>query len=116
MSILSSPIEAGSLALPEAHPMPAPMNMQPDFEFNNEGEVKCRFTGFKGVVMGRTEWNNGCKRYSLQAKIDKDGRLPELQVFDEHDLIIVKAAAKSKATEAPPGGPRNDPSRSFGRI
>lgn len=90
--------------------------MDSTFKFNLEDEVKCRFTGFVGFVMARTEWNNGCIRYSLQAPVKKDGSVPALEVFDEQDLTLVKPVRKSASTGPRKGGPsRGDPVSAVGR-
>lgn len=91
--------------------------MQSTFQFNNEDEVKCRLTGFKGVVIARTEWNNGCRRYTVQPKVGADGKLPDPQVFDEQDLVLVKGGAKSAASTPKPftgGPPRREPLKATG--
>lgn len=57
------------------------------FKFNLSDKVKDRITGFKGVVVARTEYMTGCRRYSLQdPKLSKDGKPQDWQAFDEDSL------------------------------
>lgn len=59
-------------------------------------EVKDKVTGYRGIVTGCTQWLNGCNRYQVQAPMNKkDGKIPEIQGFDEDNLEIIKDAAVS---------------------
>jgi len=51
-------------------------------------------TGFKGVVIARTEWLNGCARLSLQPReLDKEKRVIMSETFDETQLELVEEEA-----------------------
>ena len=67
-------------------------------------EVIDTVSGFKGVVTSKTEFLNGCFRYGVQPRVDKEGKLPEAFNFDEPQLELVKA---KKVKEGPKntGGP-----------
>lgn len=68
---------------------------------------------FTGTVVCRAEWLNGCVRYSVQPRVDKDGKLPDPNWIDEQSCEVIN---EDKAEHSPPprvGGPRNDPARSF---
>jgi len=68
-------------------------------------EVKDIITGFAGTVVGRHEFIFGCIRYTVQPKVDKDGKLPDTQTFDDPQLEVVrKKKIKTKETKVP-GGP-----------
>jgi hypothetical protein len=67
-------------------------------------KVKDKVSGFTGIVTGRHEFLAGCTRYSVQPEVDKDGKLPEVQTFDDPQLEIVKEK-KIKTTGDRPGGP-----------
>lgn len=82
-------------------------------------EVRDQVTGFIGIVVCRYEYLNGCDRFSLQPKVDKDGILPAPETFDEPQLkAVVKKKVKqgSKLTGGPerympkarPKGMRNE--------
>ena len=73
-------------------------------------EVKDTITGFKGIATGVTRWANGCIRYAIQGKIDKDGKIPDLHWADEQDVVETKKPAK-KVLKEKSGGPRPNPQR-----
>jgi hypothetical protein len=54
-------------------------------------EVKDTVSGFKGIVIGKTEFLNGCSRVGIQPKVGKDGKLPENHWFDEPQIEVIKA-------------------------
>jgi len=64
-------------------------------------KVKDPITGFIGTVTGKTEWLYGCARIAVQASMDKDGKVPSLEWFDELQL---EAAEPKKDI----GGPQSD--------
>ena len=63
-------------------------------------------TGYEGVAVARTEHLYGCVRVGLQARIDKDGKVPDPYWFDEPQLLGVEP---SVAAVECPAGPRPDP-------
>lgn len=78
-------------------------------------EVRDRISGFRGIVIARTEWFNGCMRLTVQTKkLGADGK-PVDVTLDEPQLELVKA----KALPRPPlavmdrskGGPIPEPAR-----
>jgi hypothetical protein len=84
-------------------------------------KVKDAVTGFTGIAVAKTEWLNGCFRFTVQAdKLDKEGKVLDGQCFDEPQLILVKAnvvrsgnreyeGPKSRAIKSgqpKPGGPK----------
>ena len=65
-------------------------------------KVKDSITGFKGVVIARAEYLNGCITLKVQPpKLKEDGSPIEADWFDEQRLID---ASKAKA-----GGPQSYP-------
>jgi hypothetical protein len=66
-------------------------------------KVKCKVTGYTGIATARHEFINGCVRYSVQDKIDKEGKLPEEKWFDEGQLVVVGkgVALETKQTGGP---------------
>ena len=80
------------------------------FEFKLGDKVKDYVTGFTGVVVGRTEWLNGCIRYAVQPTTLKDGAPQDVQHIDEQQILIVKPKTK-KTVQKRTGGARKDPSR-----
>lgn len=71
-------------------------------------KVKDTVTGFEGVVIGRTEWLNGCIRYAIQAPVTADGKLPEAEWIDDQQLEVTEPYNKPEATP-PRGGPMPKP-------
>lgn len=80
--------------------------------------VEDRVTGFKGVAVSRTKWLWSCDRIGVQPEeVGKDGKLAEVQWFDEPQLKLIKTkvidvlAIQAKHWGAQPaktGGPRDD--------
>ena len=58
------------------------------FKYNSD-EVTDIITGFTGIVVGKTEWLNGCIRYGIQSKTLKDGLPVDIQWFDSPQLVLV---------------------------
>lgn len=75
-------------------------------------------TGYKGVVVSRTDWLWACTRFGIQSKKLKDGQPTDAQWFDEHQLEIVEKGTvdvsmfKNKTNPKDKGGPQDDPSSS----
>lgn len=87
------------------------------FKYGLLDDVEDRITGYRGVVTARTEWSNGCVRYTVQAKGVKDGKPYEPCYVDEQDVIL-KKAAKKVVVEDRNGGPPargTDPRSPVGR-
>ena len=55
-------------------------------------QVKDVVSGFSGIAMCRHIYMQGCNRISVQPKVDRDGKLPEAQTFDEPQLVIIKSS------------------------
>jgi len=74
-------------------------------------KVKDRISGFEGIAMSRHEYLNGCIQWGIQAKVDKDGNMPEIEHIDQEDLKITGVGVKkeTKTTKPPQGGIRNHP-------
>lgn len=59
-------------------------------------EAKSKISGFKGMVTSRSEHLNGCNRYWLEPKVNKDGTLMTGSWFDENELIVTTKAKLDK--------------------
>ena len=74
------------------------------FKIELGSEVEDKITGFKGVVIGRTEWRYGCVAYMVAPKkLTKEGKRQEADFFDEDRLTVTKPVAAHKMRET--GGP-----------
>lgn len=66
---------------------------------------KCRdkVSGFTGVAVSEHLYLNGCRRVSVQPPIDKDGKLPSIESFDDPqlELVIEKVAEHDNTTGGP---------------
>ena len=69
-------------------------------------KVKCKYTGFVGIAVAKTEYINGCVQYSVVPRADRNNKLHEEVGIDEESLIIIKKNNnnKKKDEEEPPGG------------
>ncbi len=71
--------------------------------------VKDKVTGFKGIVVGITNWLYGCARAIVQPEgLTKEGKVYDNQSFDVPQLEIVKKAKIQPASQDT-GGPRQTP-------
>ncbi len=87
-------------------------------------KVKDVVSGFEGIAVAEYNFLYGCSRYCVQPSMDKDGKLPDNQTFDEPQLKVVskpsvemtksldgvlntkpKTKTKTKAKPKRPGGP-----------
>jgi hypothetical protein len=70
-------------------------------------EVKDRVTGFQGIAVSRTTYLQGCDRIGVQPKAKKDMTLPDIESFDDVDLVVTgKGITEEKEEIKDPGGPR----------
>ena len=69
--------------------------------------VRDRVTGYKGIVIGRTEWLYGCRRYTVQSQEMKDGKPVDSMSFDEDALEVLDAKTEHSKAHKPAatGGP-----------
>jgi hypothetical protein len=81
------------------------------FKHDLGDEVRDVFTGIVGIIIARTEWFNGCKRYVMQPSTLKTDNTPmdEFNIDEEQIVVVTKQKVprpKGKA-EKPPGGPKS---------
>jgi len=81
------------------------------FKFELGVEAKDKVTGFKGIILSRTEWLNGCKRYALQSRKLDAGKVIEVQYFDEEQIEIIGNGIAVR--QRPTGGDRPAPMRAL---
>lgn len=68
-------------------------------------KVKDIVSSFIGIATARHTFLQGCNRISVQPSIDKEGKLPEVQAFDEPQLIVLKPKKVVRKKGSKPGGP-----------
>ena len=54
-------------------------------------EVKCKVSGFRGIVTSVTNFLNGCVQVGIQAPVTKDGKFGESWSIDVSQLVVVNA-------------------------
>lgn len=68
-------------------------------------KVKCKITGFIGIVVARTEFLNGCIQYNVAPKWEKQKNPMEQEIsIDEQSLEVVKQKIKKKVKKERNGG------------
>ena len=75
------------------------------FTIDLGSEVRSNISGFKGMVTSRSEHLNGCNRYWVAPKVDKNGELKEGYWFDEAELDVVKKPKLAKKNDDRGGFP-----------
>lgn len=66
--------------------------------------MKDKVTGFTGIATSKHIYLTGCNQYGLQPKVDKDGKVPDKQYFDEGRLEEVGNGIKSSEVLAEKNG------------
>lgn len=74
------------------------------FEFELGSRVVSKISGFTGIVTSRSEHLNGCNRYWVAPRVDKEGKLPEGNWMDEPELEVLPDAPIVTQTGKKPGG------------
>ncbi len=62
-------------------------------------KVKCKYTGFKGVTVAKTEFINGCVQFSVVPKWDGKSVTMEEMGVDESSLKIIKKGKRKVEEE-----------------
>lgn len=73
-------------------------------------KVRDKVSGFEGIAVTRHTYLNGCNRISVQPAIDKDGKLPEYEAFDEPQLEVIESMAV-EGDDGHTGGPDKYPDK-----
>ena len=69
-------------------------------------KVRCKYTGFTGIAVAKTEFINGCVQYSVVAKWNGKTTRDEMeQGIDEDSLEVIKPKKKKKEKKESNGGP-----------
>jgi len=61
-----------------------------------------RVTGFEGVATSRTTYISGCVHVGLQPPVDKDGKIPSVEYFDEERIDPESEIDKGGPADHPP--------------
>lgn len=81
------------------------------FKYELGTPVKDKITGYKGIIVGRSQFLTGCNRYAVQSKKLKDDKPAEFVYFDENQIDAVGTPIslgekKEKEEKKEPGGPQ----------
>ena len=68
--------------------MSEPSELQ--FKYQLGAKVRCRVTGFEGIVMGQHRYLYGCLTYTVKPITLKDGKPIDSVGFDEGQLELVQ--------------------------
>ena len=52
--------------------------------------VRDKITGFTGIVVNVSKWNNGCINVGIKPEVLKDGKPQEVEFIDIQELEIVE--------------------------
>jgi len=85
------------------------------FKLELGSKVKDIISGYKGIIVARSEWVTGCKRYGVQAEACKDSKPIDEQWFDEVRLELMSLPKKIKVSTQPTGGPQKESKQPIGR-
>jgi len=77
-----------------------------NFKFGLGDKVSDTITGFKGIVVRRTQWLNNCNTYGVQPVKLKEGMPQDAQNFDEMQLAVVEEKVHKEHRST--GGPDRD--------
>lgn len=70
-------------------------------------QVKCKVTGFSGIVTSYAKCLTGCDRVTVQPPIGKDGKHPDAMWIDAAAVEVVKKhKVKPEQVQEPVGGKR----------
>ena len=70
-------------------------------------KVRDKVTGFLGIATSRCEYLNGCVQYGVKTKVDKEGKMVEIEYIDEQQLEVMPGR-KPKVKAKPTGGLQSD--------
>ena len=76
---------------------------EPKFKFFLGDEVSDTITGYKGIVVCRSQWIYNCNTYGVRSTELKDGLPMDDKFFDEPQLKLIKKEVKKPSNKT--GGP-----------
>lgn len=68
-------------------------------------KVQCKYTGFIGYAITRTEFINGCIQYGVVGKVGKDNKEAGEADMDVQSLTVLEEPEEDEEGEEPTGGP-----------
>lgn len=80
-----------------------------EFKFELGIEAEDKITGFKGIVMSRSEHLTGCNVYSIAPKTLAEGKPGETQWFDENRINKISDGVSDQFSKVDTGSTGNQP-------
>jgi hypothetical protein len=87
-----------------------------DFMHDLGLEAEDKVTGFKGILIARSQWLTGCNTYVLQPPVNKEGAVPETKSFDEQRLKITPKKQLKMEELTPTKKPGGNPMQMADRM
>lgn len=72
-------------------------------------KVKCKVTGFTGIVIGKSKHLYGCDRVGVQPPVDKDGKALDAMWADIDAVEVLEKAVVKGHTDQPAGTKKGGP-------
>lgn len=69
-------------------------------------KMRDKVTGYEGIAVAKIQYLNGCVQYCVKPTVSEDGKMPEGEYIDIHQLDIVDDGVNVKPSET--GGPQPD--------
>lgn len=69
-------------------------------------KVRDKITGYEGIATAKVEYINGCIQFCVKPKVGADGKMPEGEYLDVHQLEVVNDGIEIEPS--PTGGPQRD--------
>ena len=63
-------------------------------------KVEDTITGYRGTVVAKAEYLNGCIRFGVQPTVTKEGELPDWQWMDEQHRNVIEKRQQPAASAA----------------
>lgn len=79
--------------------------------FNFGDVVRHKFSGFRGTVMAKAQYFNGCDRVAVLSPDLHDGSPISYEWFDVQEVELVEEAAEESPAAERTGGPMQNPPR-----
>jgi len=77
-----------------------------EFKFELGEKVRDKVSGFKGTIIQRTEFLNGCIQYGVQPQgLDKDGKIRDAMGIDEQSIELIEKKKSPFEFKKRNGGP-----------
>jgi hypothetical protein len=63
-------------------------------------EVRDKVTGFTGIITGKIIYLFGCSQYSVQQKVDSEGKKPSTEWLDEGRIEVIGEGITHESVQA----------------